>query len=345
MNNAVTEYKTKTLWISILLTLIAGCSGACLPGPVATPETIELPESTGQTQHLRKMNMINADKIQIAIPEVVDIDKNETVIMSVNREVTLGGEIPAIFAERAIIAAVDQGTGEVFTNMAIKLRAPRNQIPPKTSSLKGTRTEGYRLQMRERLKLPWTPATYRTAVIIRDSISNQAEFRLVSDKPASPSAGASEVFPEAGDPYPAYKAVSGSPDLPSETGLALAPEAERVPAGDMLVLHGSYRLPASRSERMRSGMPGTRAPVSREEQPKAVLSISLLVTGDDNPSPKLVQMHVPCYEVSGAAEAVATGYFSVDLNEVLPVPLEPDRYNVYGLTRTGISGPCVFYVE
>ena len=146
------------------------------------------------------------------------------------------------------------------------------------------------------------------------------------------------VHPPAGTRYPSYRDDRRAPALPSQPGIVLATTGTlHTETGQLrAVLRGSYRLPLR---------PRERRPAAGEAAPRAIVPITLVVTGDAAVGPGVLAMQVPSYRLDEqGAQPQATGSFALDLaaHGLIPEALMDAAggpLHVYGFSGTLASAP------
>ncbi|HZV02365.1 MAG TPA: hypothetical protein VFF73_37000, partial [Planctomycetota bacterium] len=270
--------------------------------------------------------------------------------------------------ETAVIAVVRLETNEVHADLAFETKEPRGALPDVSKVLKGTTSVVVALDARGRLKnLPWKPGTLVARVLVHDQCSNPVTSKLVAApvndpavaefiesrrKTAYPEPVSPPVTPEANP----FQKTASSPALPEGVGIALAVNRVIVTSqGFASVVHGSFRLPARPRDMVRPAPVDPRATdaASRKElqesgwvdvgdpAAKAVIPITLVATGDQNPAPIYVRVRAASYDSvdASAKEQVVTGYFSIDLQKATTLVKKPQTYALWALSGEAISAP------
>jgi hypothetical protein len=290
----------------------------------------------------------------IAAPAFVGLEAGRFPIAGFH--VTRPGAVVApSFWEHALVTAVCLETNELHVGRAFDAEAAGEAGP---GSGKGVTGFTFQFDALKGLKLPSRPGTYLVALVVRESVSNRVTVRL-GPSPArfqDPAVGAfvarrlaesppRAVWPEPGEPLPAYGPRAKAPPVPAGPGIALA--VERVlllEAGARCPLSGSFRLPVLPQEIVRETAKGGPAPgrsLQGGARPTAVLSITLLVTGSDSPGPFVASLAVPSFDAlqPGQPRPVATGAFALDLLALPGMRPEPRTHFVYAFCGEVLAGP------
>jgi hypothetical protein len=269
---------------------------------------------------------------------------------------------------------VNVETSEVYAGFAA---APAEVDPdaPKfdpADAPKGSGAETFVIDARATLGIPWEPGRYLATLIMRDVVSNRAPLVLAKstatyrdeevekylaqrrakaplprvwpplpELPRVP-AGATQPPPDAPHPLPSYSIRPGSPELPEAPGIALAVKrVVEVNAPGGCVVRGSFKLPA----KWATAVPPPVAPSApgTQEQPTAIVPITLLLTGSKQPDARSFALKVPVYTPIDFADeaAQATGYFAFDLCKYAPVNRVPQTFFVYAFSGELMVGPAL----
>ena len=206
--------------------------------------------------------------------------------------------------------------------------------------------------------LPWQAGTLQAHLLLYDQRSNGVtvslvgnqvqdpvvrEFLAAQKQPGYPRA----VWPAVGalrsDGHP-YRARPDSPPVPGRSGIALAVERVVVKRPRATcVVRGSFALPVRERDVVRPPPPppGDGWVDVGDPAAKAVLPITLVLTGDTIADPILVHLHVPAYDAVAPGD-LATGHFAVDLFGVVPdEALEAQTYAVWAISGAVLSSPAL----
>lgn len=233
-------------------------------------------------------------------------------------------------------------------------RAPKGMPAP--SPDKSVSTTSFAFDARERLsRLPWAPGTWSFWLVLRDLTSGPAvRVRLEGAPPApaptpapAPPPWPAPVWPPESPERARYQEVEGAPPAPAGLGMTLVAERALVPTepGARWPLLLSWRLPVRPAERVPEPAftdPPTPPPASYPDldpDVKAVVPITLVITGARAPGPFSVGLRVPCRDLSGD---VGSGQVELDLLRVKGAPRAPgETYFIYAVAGDVLAGPAV----
>jgi hypothetical protein len=269
-------------------------------------------------------------------PGSVDLGKRETLHLIGLRRCTHEENFRLRLDKRALLVAVSRATNAVYANAVWEDKSEGEEPAAAPAKFpKGTSVEPIDVEVRERLPgLPWSPDTVSFSIVLFDQRSNTASVRLFHPAVQDPEVAAHlnarlkpgyplPIWPKPGTAAGhAFEKLIASPALPEATGIVLAAERASVSAKNgKCVVRGAFRLPALPGEMVRARpAPGTEDAEAVTGHPwsdvgdakaKAVLPITLLLTGDDNAGPWIFRLQVPVYGTAGAAGY--EGYFNVNL--------------------------------
>jgi hypothetical protein len=348
---------TGKLWPLCLLAAIAACKGKyenrdiyhkverkqpMTQGPFALSDD----EFWGEPlNHLDKASAPYDMKPKRALlvdgPKEVDLQARESLPVPVYYLHSAADAFSFAFQNVAIVVAARAEDRAVFCNMA----APRITVPMEPPEGKPSPTTFFGdskvLNLKER-GLPWKPGTWFVNVIVRDLVSNRVQIHL--GEPASkykdpevekflksqkypPPA---PVSPEPGKPLPHYQLYGRSPAVPDSQGIALSVDRVIVTRrGNRGELSASFRL---------APLPGELVPGASGDGPKAVIPITLIVTGTENSFPLPFTVRAPAYGNAGDTEL--TGHFALDLFDVPQFDARAQTYFVYAFAGEVMAGPA-----
>ncbi len=265
---------------------------------------------------------------------------------------------------------------------------------------KGTLTETKGVDLKARIPdFPLRPGSVAITLLLFDRRSNTVHTRLGKKEPKDPEINkfmdtfrkqvaippAKPVHPPEGSPFPHYRQTAGeTPALPEGAGINLAVErvflkltpSSQVPVPadaikveqaqeskprPVLVLRGSFRLPALAAEIVRpqevttaevdgeeKSDSGTREEEATGEQiaepkPTAVIGITLVLTGNEMPGPWKISLHVPSYDeiAPGEENPVVTGFFNVDLLTLDASIGFPQTFAIWAFSGKSVSDPVL----
>lgn len=238
----------------------------------------------------------------------------------------------------AVAIAVEARSGRVRAGLA---RKPVESSPgPQSDPGDGESLGVLAADLRERLRLPWEPATWLVTVLVRDRASNRARVEL-TPAPGShedPGAAASLAAATAARPAPAvwppeaagavegalpsYRESSLTPPIPGSPGIDLRARDRVVVLRDgaRAVLAGSLRVTPLVHE-------------LRGERP--VVEVTLVIIGSGDATPFVARLGVRC---DGDASSV-TGRFALDLLALAGMPRSPQTLFVRAFHGDVMSGP------
>jgi hypothetical protein len=258
--------------------------------------------------------------------------------------------------ERAILVAIEEASGRVLVERA-RAGDRRAALPPPAGFDGVSQAKGdpvgfvggappaasvWRVELVNRLGLPWAPGVHRLVAIALDRASAPSIVRVegaaATHDPAVDDYVARErerrapaaVWP-APDPQgraPLYLRTDRSPrlrDASEGDGVALAaPRVVVARDGATCLLDGSFRLPSRRDAIAASG---------------AIAAITLVITATEDAAPIVVPLRVPSFDA--APQATVTGFFSVDLFGLTPMAQRPQTYFVHAIAGAGVVADAV----
>ncbi|HEY3820074.1 MAG TPA: hypothetical protein VGL81_23070 [Polyangiaceae bacterium] len=159
---------------------------------------------------------------------------------------------------------------------------------------------------------PWPPGTYALVAVAADRVSPRVETVLgratSTVDPAADLVGPESLRvwppPDPAGNLPHYHPLDQSPAVPAEPGIALV--AARVASAGTAVVHGAFRV------RLR---PRWIVPYG------AVVPITLVLTGSEDPAPFVLPLRLPSFDRVDAAgtPSTVTGRFALDLLQLAPL--------------------------
>lgn len=319
------------------------------PFELATPEYFE---DVGAALELRLLDAMRAGALGIRIDaaNVVELPDRATLPL-LGLHVASYRELYQVrFRDHAVVIASDVRSGRVF---ARRLFRDEGRLPDELPVLEGEVPDGctgvtFHEDLFESLELPREPAAWCVWVICREQVSNvstafvahglsvwvdpEVERYILARRVAAGPPSVWPPQPSASVALPIYTRTAASPPLPEGAGLSVSVERV-VPLVDRArcQLSGSFRLPLR---------PWERAMDSRDTPPgpRAVLPITLVITGSDTPGPKVFHLRVPADELVGEGEAV--GHFSIDLLDLRGMWRAPRTCFVYAFSGAYMSKPA-----
>jgi hypothetical protein len=265
---------------------------------------------------------------------MLKITSPERVYCDLSRVLPITYEVHSHFAE--VVATVVRLETGVVLSARVSLRGSQGS-----------------LDLRESLDFPWQDGTLLVTFLCRNEVSNRVYIRVETSELTfrDPEvqrfiaqhrrrAGPLPVWPLPGSVIagrrvlPYYKRMPDSPEVPQHDGIALAVRTT--------VVHGSFRLPVrdidivSRTSRGRDS--------SRFDylQTRAVVPISLLITGQEAIDPVQFDLRVPSYsEIDPTGkDRTANGFFAVDLLQMQLSSSRPATGFFYAFSGEGLAGPA-----
>jgi hypothetical protein len=294
---------------------------------------------------------------RIAAPAFVSLAQRDSVPVAVCRVATLADAAKVDITLRALATAVDLDTGDVRASRAFyedneepfeAVPAPPEYAAAIDPKPVGTTAEVMQFDARERLGVPWRPATYLVTLVVLDQVSNRRKVTLqtspstyedpavkeflekerlrIGPPPAGPRAAE-------GEPFAHFRKRPESPPPPAKPGIAMAaPRVFVLGSATSCLLSGSFRVPLARHQIVPPG-PG--------DAGGAVVPLSLLLTGSKHAEPTTIAMQVPIFDAidSGAPPETVVGYFAVELLHVEGVADSPQTFFVHAFSGEVLGGP------
>ncbi len=306
--------------------------------------------------------------VRIDAPALVPLDRRDSApvvgyyVRSLREDVEVDAE------RQMLVAALDLATKQLRLGLALDTgKTPASRARPSGADPgEGATFNGFSSDLRLQLDLPWEKRKYLIAFLLREHVSNPVLMELGSP-PTAYRDPAVEAFlaeqrkdapvvpPLPIEPLPtpesgvSFERVSRSPEVPKEPGIALTVERVAVAKrGSSCLCFGSFRLPATVGELVRPDARTGQVPDVGDANAKAVVPISLAITGSVSPGPWVVELRVPSYDAvpppKGApppdAEAgVVTGHFALDLFVHPDMPRQPMTYFITVFAGRSVSGP------
>ena len=304
-------------------------------------------------------------------PSSVRLDERTTLPLLGIRACTIRDNIALGLQRRAVVIAARLDGHQTFAATAFRLpdepRPPSRPRDP-NSLPKGRTVKAFSLSLLDRLPgIPWKPGTWQTTVLLYDQRSNPVITRLEAPSSQDPAVhdflatqrrpGYPGVVSPALDPTTAnpYRPRPDSTPPPAKPAIVLAIDRVGVQgSGRSCLLRGSFCLPVLQSDVVRP-LPGPAG--SDAEQlaradgwvdvgdpaARAVLPLTVLLTGDQHADPILVRLSVPVYGPleTGSNGQVASGHFSIDVFHSVPGGLPIQSYAVWAISRGITSAPVL----
>jgi hypothetical protein len=335
------------------MTIEQGCLGLTADGFWADPLLTKDDYARGLVGEGYRGTFIDA-------PESVPIALRETAPLVALRIASGAEAVQVPFRQRAVVVAVDQLENKTYAGLACE--PPRWVMKPNASRVGDpdlTVVEEIVLDLRKRLSLPWTNEDLLVTMIVREVATNRVRVRLgpapgafvddaveryIAEQRARRSYAG--IWPEPGDRWPSYRAGPSSPKVPAIRGIDLV--ADRVVVGGErppILVHGAFRV-RREAARVTSEEHRRDAPPELGPLPTALVPIALVLTGTARVAPILFELRVPSYDPPAlVAEAnEVTGFFSIDLNALGNLTIDPQTFFLFVLTDEHLHGPTTIGV-
>lgn len=307
----------------------------------------------------RRLHRAGFTGLVIDGPTAVDLATRETLPLLVYHADTLRALAACSFPAEAVLVGIRLEDHLTLARPAVY----RDELEPKLPDVDarpppdGTGSQLHVLEARERLELPWSPATWQLCVLLRDRRSDEVRVRLhfgddepTSSSPADGGDSRSDTllgvtlshvattvvpppWPTPRVPFPFYGERPDSPEPPAEPGIVLSvPRVTLLEDDARCVLQGAFRLVPLRAERLptKMGLGGTFMGTGASE-PTAIMSVTLVLVAVDRPGVYVVGLRVPSYRPCNPFDPAPklTGHFAIDLLELEGVPHVPQTYYVH----------------
>jgi hypothetical protein len=270
-----------------------------------------------------------------------------------------------------LIVGSDHATHQVRVTRALwsAKRLARKGPPPAADPGPGAMTSFFEIDAAARLGLEGHPGRWTFMLLLREWRSEllEVEFgpppggfhdaaaaQLIAERRHASPPPPSEIWPALperrvgvsssyGRSYPRYADKAQAPDVPSEPGICI--EVDRaVVSNERCMLRGSFRLPVLPREQVSprlydtgGGTSERRMPDVGDERAKAVVPISVILTGSQNPGPFIITLQLPAYELDTSGRAL--GRFEIDLFELADMPRAATTYFLHALHGPHAVGP------
>lgn len=275
-------------------------------------------------------------------PNVVPLGARDSLPLAAYRFASDAEFVGAPFRQLAVLTAVRLEDRQVYA--ALAMEPLPDAVPANAPAGENYTGQGWILQARDRLNLPWKDGHFVFGLIMLDKTSNRIRVHLDSgNKYADPEvkkfldAMTRPAGPLAAPPGGSLEKQEDSPEAPTEEGIALKvarvlinePEAKAI-------LHVAFRLKVNKTELVEPDPKAEKAPV-------AVVSVGLVITGSKLASPDLIAVRVPITEPLEPGEGgdYGIGYFSIDLLEVPEMRQREETLFIYALSGEVQSGPAL----
>jgi hypothetical protein len=306
--------------------------------------------------------------IRIDGPPLVALERRESAPVVGYYVRTLRDDLEVNAERQMLAAAFDLSTKRLRVGLALDTgKTPEAQPPPAgLDPGEGLTFNAFSSDLRIQVDLPWEKRKHLVAFALRETLSNPVVVELGSSPTAyrdpaveaflaeqrknAPIVPPRPITPEAMPEWGVtYARVSRSPEVPKEPGIALSLDPVSVARrGSNCLCFGSFRLPVNVSELVRPDTKSGDLPDVGDPQAKAIVPISLLLTGSASPGPWVIDLRVPTYDAipapkgappPDAVSGIATGHFALDLFAHPAMPRQPMTYFVTAFGGASVSGP------
>ncbi len=292
--------------------------------------------------------------IQLAAPGLVSLDAHQTLPVIAFRAGTYRNVWAVRYEKHALLTAMDLENNRLYAGYLVN---QEKEIVPRdpAQAPEGNKVATSKLDAREHLAIPWEPTTYLLTAIMRGDVSNRAKVKLGASAGAFQDAEVEKILaaereklapvkvnPPETDPFPSYSKRDDSPPIPDEPGIALSVDRVVIrKEGAICILKGAFRLPALAREIVKPPRADSPAPV--QPPPTAIIGITLLITGSEEPIPATYRLDVPSFDaiVAGAEKPVVTGYFALDLLAEEMLSVNPQTSFIYAFSGEVLAGPAL----
>lgn len=282
-------------------------------------------------------------------PQQVDISQRQSLPVIGLRFGTGAFLANHAYTEQALIVATDLVNNKTYVDLAVTPRDLPSEPTPHTGPVPtGRGGGGFNIDVRERLNLPWVPGEYLITVVMSELVTNRVRVRLVETKqdPAVAAFVAQEraklplpaINPQPGRPVPSYVRQSASPDLPTQTGIALAlPRVSVMEKTKECIGYGSVRVPQVAARRLKAN----EAIQAEGKSVSALVPIKLFATGDFIGLPYVWDLVVPSFDSPQQIDASGqvTGQFALDLCHNAPLATKEITHFFYAFSGETMTGP------
>jgi hypothetical protein len=293
--------------------------------------------------------------IELGGPKAVFFDRYDSAPVVAVHTMTLREATQVNFGALAVVAAVDADLGTLFVGSAaareVLADSPPHSLDDDADIPDGFVVSPHLIDLRERLMLPWRAGRYLVSVMLRGSFSNRVMValrrsplhyddpevgKLVEQERLA--RGPAPIAPRERTPFPHYRKLPASPEVPDSPGIALKVDRLAVP-GSRAILYGAFRVQAKGYDLV------PRDPSKLGERATAVLPVALLFVGADTGGAHPMMLRVPSFDAvdprtPANAEPVVTGYFAIDLLDTPEMPVVPQTYFVHAFLREHWAGPA-----
>jgi len=317
-----------------------------------------------QTREEVSARLSGAGFVGVALdaPRRVALDDRQELPAVATNVATFRDNLWLDFHAGAVLTAIDLDTHAIFAAPCFDQQPVEwlTEPVPDDDVAEGTSTSFDVFDLRARLGLPWVPSRLLVRLLLVDRVSDPVRVdllhtitayrdpaveELVSRARRHPQLAA--VSPRPGRSLPSYEARPTSPPPPAEPGIVLrAPRVQVLAEGTSWIVEGSFRLPLAAHELVppRDRPPGTGGMQSApfdvgDPRARAVVPVTLLLTGSRTLSPQLLPLMVPCHQVLDSDPPVGIGHFAIDLRTSVKVDLEAETWFLFAVSGEHLAGP------
>jgi hypothetical protein len=270
-----------------------------------------------------------------------------------------------------LIVGSDHATHEVRVGRALWSAKPlaRKGPPPSADPGPGATISMLDIDAAARLSLEGYPGRWTFVLLIREwrsellevefglapgSFHDDAAARLIEERSRANPPPPPAIWPphpqrhidasgSYGGMYPRYGDKAQAPDVPAEPGIVV--EVDRaVVSNERCMLRGSFRVPVLPRERVSPRLYDTGRGTSERRMPevgdavaKAIVPLSLVLTGSHDPGPYMITLQLPAYAIDD--NNLATGRFEIDLFEFAGMPRRATTYFLHAFHGAHAIGP------
>jgi len=280
--------------------------------------------------------------LRLWAPGFVALDRGEAPVLSIGATARTAELSRLMLERRALVVALDVERGGSRVLAATPREGASRRLPPPPGFEGGLGPAGTRGAQVVQLSMwprqaPWAPGTYALFALVADRRSERVE--TVVGRAASTVDPAAESLPAASlrvwpppDPagnLPRYQPVELSPPVPAEPGIALV--VPRVARGGTCPVHGAFRLRLRPRWIVQHG---------------AVVPVTLVLTGSEDPTPVVLELRLPSFDRVDPANppATVTGHFALDLLPLAPLATAPQTWFLHALSSDAAAPPAVIAV-
>jgi hypothetical protein len=313
-----------------------------IDGGLAVPEDEPTPLA-GAEALLDTLLGVEGPALHLEAPRFVALDRGEQPWLTVGAAGRGDALAQLRLERRAFVVAVDVERGHARVVHAAATDGATPRVPPAPGFEGGLgpapTTRGAqvaRFAMWDRGS-PWPPGTYALVAVAAERTSPRIET-VIGRASTTVDPVAEPVAPEllrvwpppdpAGN-LPHYQPLPQSPKAPSEPGVVLV--VPRVAPTGTAVVHASFRARL----RPRWVMPFG-----------AVVPITLVLTGSEDPTPIVLALRVPSFGSIDPARPppTVTGTFALDLMKLAPLAASPQAWFLHAFSTDVSAPPAVITV-